>query len=610
MKHFRTMKNRRGTVSHAVRAALQGLALLLVLHVGMVHAEPHQRQGPNILWITIEDITTFLSGYGNRDVRTPNIDRLAAEGVRYAHAYQVSGVCAPSRSALITGMYPTSVGTLHHRTGPGELSISGVTASEKPKGVPEKYAVVLPPQVKAFPEYLRKAGYYTSNNQKTDYQFEAPVTVWDENGPAASYRHRPKDKPFFSVFNFFLTHESMVTFRKDALLEAPSSISVPPIYPDTPAVRNDMARMYTNIELMDRQVGELIQMLKEDGVYDNTIIFVFADNGGPLPWMKREVLERGTHVPLIVRFPGGKGGGVVDEQLISGVDFAPTVLSLAGIPVPPYMQGQAFLGPQHASMPRKYVFAARDRMDTEYDRVRMVRSGRYRYLYNYLPDRPYYQDIKFRKAVPMMRDILKLRDEGKLPGTTATWFENKPVEELYDVEQDPWEEHNLADDPRYQDKLLELRQAFQSWTRQYGDMGGIPETEMVRHMWHGATEAPATAMPTVRQAAAGVRIDCATEGASIGYWVERPGEMHQAGTHAVLSWDYERLAGEMLPPELGKRFAKLGETRRAPPSWTVYGGEVIALGPKDVLHINAMRIGYRPALVDYVDGSLRAPTAP
>lgn len=278
--------------------------MLLVLQVGTVHAEPHQRQGPNILWITIEDITTFLSGYGNRDVRTPNIDRLAAEGVRYAHAYQVSGVCAPSRSALITGMYPTSVGTFHHRTGPGELSISGVTASEKPKGVPEKYAVVLPPQVKAFPEYLRKAGYYTSNNQKTDYQFEAPVTVWDENGPAASYRHRPKDKPFFAVFNFFLTHESMVTFRKDALLEAPSSISVPPIYPDTPAVRNDMARMYTNIVLMDRQVGEPLPRpaQKQLSPWETPQVLAQRLERRPKLFGKELRLFPGSEVAALVRF--------------------------------------------------------------------------------------------------------------------------------------------------------------------------------------------------------------------------------------------------------------------------------------------------------------------
>lgn len=559
----------------------------------------------------MEDITTFIGAYGDREVKTPNIDQLAREGVLYTHAYQTAGVCAPARAALITGMYPTSVGAQHMRTGPGEIQMPGRSASQRPDGLPATYSVVLPEQVKAFPEYLRKAGYYTTNNQKQDYQFEAPVTVWDENGPAASFRNRPKGKPFFSVFNFFLTHEVMVALRKDPLLNDPVSVPVPPIFPDTAAVRGDIARMYTNIELMDRQVGELIQMLKDDGLYDNTIIFFFADNGGNLPWMKRELLERGTHVPFIVRHPGGQHGGTRRDELVSGVDMAPTVLSLAGVPVPGYMQGQAFLGEQRASIPRRYVFAARDRMDTEYDRVRMVRDQRYRYLYNYMPELPYYQDLKFRMKLPMMRDILKLRAEGSLPPATAAWFKTKPVEELYDAEQDPWEQHNLADDPKYKNKLEELRHAFQAWTAKVGDKGGVPEREMLKQMWQGGSEPPATAIPEVRRAGNGVdgvdgvQIACATPGASIGYWIERPAARATAATHVVQSWDYERLAGELF----GMGLAKVGDMRPVPPSWSVYGGETIALRPGEILHVNAMRIGFRPAAIDYADGAVVSPAA-
>ncbi|WP_084545854.1 sulfatase [Cupriavidus malaysiensis] len=584
-----------------------GSMLLPAAHAGTLPAQPGpQPARPNIVWITVEDITTFLGAYGDREAMTPNIDRLAREGVLYTHAYQAAGVCAPARAALITGMYPTSVGAQHMRTGPGEIQIPGRAMAPKPDGIPATYSVVLPEQVKAFPEYLRKAGYYTSNNQKQDYQFEAPVTVWDENGPAASFRNRPAGKPFFSIFNFFLTHESMVALRKDPLRVDPAQVAVPPIFPDSPAVRGDIARMYTNIRMMDDQVGELIRMLKEDGLYDNTIIFFFSDNGGNLPWMKREILERGTHVPLIVRFPGGAHAGTRARELVSGVDLAPTVLSLAGVPVPAYMQGQAFLGAQRAKVARRYVFAARDRMDTEYDRVRMVRDGRYRYLYNYMPERPYYQDLKFRLMLPMMRDILQRKADGTLPAATAAWFGPKPVEELYDAERDPWELHNLADDPRYRAKLEELRQAFHDWTARYGDMGGIPERDMLKQMWLGGDKPPATALPEVREVAeagGGVRIACATPGASIGYWIERPGAAQVPPRHVVQSWDYERLAGEML----GKGFAKVGDMRPVPQAWTVYDNEVIALKPGEILHVNAMRIGYAPARIDYVDGKTSAP---
>ncbi|MGY2488914.1 sulfatase family protein [Cupriavidus sp. CP313] len=603
----RDVKVKRESHARRLRRLLAGTAsavmccmvLALMLLAGPLHAQAPQGR-PNILWITVEDITTFIGAYGDSQANTPNIDQLAREGVLYTHAYQVAGVCAPARAALITGMYPTSVGAHHMRAGAAEISRPGDSDRSKPDGMPANYSVVLPAQVKAFPEYLRKAGYYTSNNQKQDYQFEAPVTVWDENGPAASYRNRPKDKPFFSVFNFFLTHESMVALRKDPLLQDPSKVSVPPIFPDTPTVRGDIARMYTNIALMDRQVGELIQALKDDGLYDNTIIFLFADNGGNLPWMKREILERGTRVPFIVRFPGGASAGTRSDDLVSGVDLAPTVLSLASVPIPRHMQGQAFLGTQRAGSARRYVFAARDRMDTEYDRVRMVRDKRFRYLYNYAPQKPFYQPLKFRLMLPMMRELLTLKADGKLPPATASWFRTKPAEELYDAELDPWEQHNLAGDPQYQGKLQELRQAFQAWTDQYDDMGGTPERDMLAQMWHGGSSPPATATPDIRVAAGGVRIECATEGASIGYWIERPGTATPEAAHVVQSWDFERLVGELL----GKGLAKTGEKRPAARSWTVYDGEVIPLRPGEILHVNAMRIGYSAGLLHYADGKV------
>ncbi|MBD0287435.1 MAG: sulfatase [Flavisolibacter sp.] len=555
------------------------------LLIGFLSSQAQQKR-PNILWITCEDISPYIGAYGDKVVKTPNIDQLAKEGVRYTNVYTTAGVCAPSRAAIVTGMYQTSIGAQHMRT----LSAGGASA-RKDSMIPP-YSVVIPDYVRCFPEYLRKAGYYCTNNEKQDYQFEAPVTVWDENSPAASYRNRPADKPFFAVFNFAITHESQLFGRTDSLLVNGNDVTVPPYYPDTKTVRHDIARLFTNIERMDQQVGELISMLKEDGLYDSTIIFFYSDHGGALPWMKREVLERGTHIPFIIRFPGAENAGTVNDDLISGVDFAPTVLSLTGVPIPKYMQGQAFLGAQKAKTQRKYVFAGRDRMDTEYDRVRMVRDKRFRYLYNYMPEKPYYQNLTYRLSIPMMKEMLKLRDEGTLDSLPMAWFKKKPLEELYDVQNDPYELHNLAKDLKYKIKLEELRTAFQNWTKTVGDMGSIPEKEMIKQMWNGKNEPPVTATPEVIKTTGGVKISCSTKGASIGYRIEKESSRKQADLHKVQSWDFGMLNDRL----------KNGQPLPAAPVWQVYNGETIKLAPSDTLYVNAMRIGYKPSVVKYMNG--------
>jgi len=537
-----------------------------------------QQKKPNIIWIVCEDISPFISSFGNTEIKTPNIDQLASEGVKYNFVYTTAGVCAPSRSSIITGMYQTSIGTMHMRT----------LGDSKYQPVPS-YSVVIPDYVKCFPEYLRAAGYYCTNNEKQDYQFIPPVTVWDENGPAASFRNRPKGKPFFSVFNLAITHESMLWLRKDSFLVDPQKLTVPPIYPNTNTAKEAIARLFTNIELMDRQVGEIIQMLKKDGLYDNTIIFFYSDHGGSLPWMKREILERGTHIPLVIRFPGKKNAGTANNDLISSVDFAPTILSLAGIPVPSYMQGQAFLGAQKVNTPRKYVFAGRDRMDSEYDRVRMVRNSRFRYLYNYMPEKKYYQDLQFRLSVPLMKEILQLRDEKKLDATQASWFKTKPVEELYDVQADPYELHNLVSDPLYANQLKELRAAFQEWTKTVGDMASTQESAMIKKMWNGSDSMPLTATPEIEKLPGGIKISCATKGASIGYRIV-PKNSTPEEKHTIQSWDFAVILGG----------AKNGSQVPAAPSWNVYHGETIHLTQTDTLKVNAMRIGYSPATAEQV----------
>lgn len=497
--------------------------LALIFFTSFVSSEIKEIKQPNILWITCEDMSPHLGSYGEKVAKTPNLDQLAKEGVRYTNVFSTAGVCAPSRNAIITGMYQTSIGGHQMRT-------LQTPATQQYSPVPS-YSAMIPENVKCFSEYLRKEGYYCTNNEKQDYQFEAPVTAWDENSTKADWRGRKdKNQPFFSIINLMITHESQVFARKEPLQINPADVVVPPYYPDNEIIRTDIARFLTNVQIMDKQVGDIIQKLKDDGLYENTIIFFYSDHGDGLPFVKRELYDRGLHVPMIIRFPNAEKQGSVDSQLISFVDLAPTVLSLANIPIPKYMQGQAFLGNQKSKTPRKYYFAARDRMDTEIDRVRVVSDGRFKYLKNYMPEKPYYQDIKFRLQQKSMVEILRLRDEGKLNEQQMYWFrKSKPVEELFDMQADPYEFKNLATDPKYQSKLIELRAKHEEWIKKYGDLGAIPEKEMLAQWWNGKDKAPKTEKPTIKNAGNTTVIECATKGASIGYkkhWTNKSWEVY------------------------------------------------------------------------------------
>lgn len=478
--------------------------------------QPAAPQPLNILWISCEDMSPRLGCYGDKTVPTPNIDRLAREGIRFTNAFCTAGVCAPSRNAIITGMYQTSTGGHNMRTLTN-------TYPEK-TGLPKTYSIVPPPQVRAFPEYLRAAHYYTTNNDKTDYQFDAPPTVWDEVSNKAHWRNRPKispEQPFFAIFNSVITHESQVWMRANRPLRIdPATITVPPIYPDTKIVRQDMARFYTNISEMDDVVGELLKQLEDDGLLDKTIIFFWSDHGDGLPFVKREITDRGLRVPLIVRFPDGQFKGTTRQELISMIDLAPTVLSLANIPTPKHMQGQAFLGNYASRTPRKYVFAARDRLDSEYDRVRSVHDGRYQYIRNFRPELPPYMNLEYRLQQPMMKEILEMRDAGKLNAVQMQWFRpNKPAEELYDIKTDPYQLTNIADQQQMATHLKRLRGQMDNWLVETTDLGGTPEKELVKQWWNGQNSPPSTAAPVVRQEGDKMVVNCATEGASIGYKV-------------------------------------------------------------------------------------------
>ena len=504
---------------------------------------------PNIVWLVAEDMSPYLAAFGDHTVSTPNLNRLAEEGVRYTNVYSVSGVCAPSRFAIATGIYPTSAGAHNMRTQ------SGQTQMDELGLIP--YEVVPPPTVRLMSEVLRRNGYFAINNSKTDYQMAHPVTAWDESSLRATWRTLiPDDKPFFAVFNFGITHESQIwsdapklpILRYDELFKSnpdpryfdysqigevgsfPNHVAedltvpIPTYLPDTEVVSRDLRRMYSNIVEMDRQIGIVLDNLKEDGLLDNTIIFFYSDHGGPLPRQKRLLYDSGLHVPMIIRFPEKLAAGTTDDQLISFVDLAPTMFSLAGIELPDYLEGQAFLGKLRAKTPRQYVFAAADRLDTSYDMIRAVRDKRYKYLRNFNPDQGYYLPVKYREQMATMQELLRLRDNGLLNLAQQQWFrESKPVEEIFDTWKDPHELNNLAQNPAYADKLVELRTQLEQWMEETEDKGFIPEAELIEQFWPGL-EQPITAPTKVNIIGNRISLNSSTEGASIGYQIISPGD--------------------------------------------------------------------------------------
>lgn len=466
------------------------------------HAAPAP---PNILWITCEDMSPNLGCYGDPDARTPNIDRLAAEGRRYENAFSVSGVCAPSRSCLITGMYPSSLGTLHMR------------CRNQP-----------PEEVKCFPEYLREAGYYCTNNKKEDYNFSTPPSVWDDSSGNAHFRNRPDpNQPFFAVFNFTITHESSIGTLPEDLSEAnrrlllpektdPARVTLPPFYPDTPVIRRHWAHYYDLIAAMDSQIGKVLEEIEEDGLAEKTIVFFFSDHGAGVPRCKRWLYETGTRVPLLIRQPGVIEAGTVTDRLVSFVDFGPTVLSLAEVPIPDHMQGTPFAGTA-AGAEREFIFGARDRMDERYELIRAVRDKRFRYIRNYKPELPYDQYLNYPESFPIMQDLRRAHMAGET-NDAQSWLSGrpKPIEELYDLKTDPYEMNNLATSAKHRTELNRLRSTLNDWLEEIDDVGFIPEFDLADWLndrtdrWAGERSLPRPEAP-----------DREIFGRSVGEWIDR-----------------------------------------------------------------------------------------
>jgi len=441
----------------------------------------------NILWLSFEDTNPRFGCYGDPVAHTPHMDKLAAEGCRYDKAFSVAGVCAPSRCAIITGMYPTAIGAQHMRT---------THRRALPPQIPEPYECVPPHFVRCFTEYLRAEGWFCTNNSKTDYQFKAPSTAWDENGEQAHWRHRAPGQPFFSVFNITTTHESGMWEEKggEPGLTNPDDIELPPYVRDTPENRKALARHYDQIHQVDARFGEILRQLEEDGEAEETLVVVWSDHGAGLLRSKRWPYDTGIRIPLIVRWPRGIQAGITSEQLVSLIDLPVTMLSLVGIDPPRHLQGQPFLGPD--AEPREYIFATRDRYDESYDMIRAVRDVRYKYLRNeYRQPSQIYVPYQFKHA--SSQELFNAISDGTLTEEEERlFFEPRPAEELYDLANDPWEVNNLAKDPTHRETVRRLRGALDDWMQRYDRFGSIDEFAMVRQWWGGA-EKPQTAMPAL-----------------------------------------------------------------------------------------------------------------
>ncbi len=487
---------------------------------------------PNIVLVLFEDMSPRVGAYGDALAHTPNFDRIASEGVIYTSVFTTSGVCAPSRAALATGRHQQSIGAQHMRTH-GVMGLAG--------GGPQDYHSVPPASVKAFPELLRRAGYHTSNDDKTDYQFGEPFTIWDVSGEGADWSSRADGQPFFHMRTLLTTHESFVwptdmatdnplaqavIQRNTAVLAGkiartdPADVEVPPYLPDTPAVRRDIATHYDNIAFTDRALGALYDRLVAEGLLDETILIVSTDHGDGLPRMKRSLYDSGLHVPMVVRYPDAWRAGAVDDRLISFIDLAPTILSWAGAPRPDWMHGRDFAGAD-ADDPRTYVFAAQDRMDSDLNRRRAVRDSDWKYIRNDLPGDPYFVALAFRDLQPTMQALWAGKAAAKLPAAAGRLFEPLPEHQLYRLADDPHEVENLAGRPETAAVQARLEAALDDWTARVGDMSAQSEAGMIEMMWPGG-EQPVTAPVEIQVRAhrtGGLRVTLVspTPGASIGY---------------------------------------------------------------------------------------------
>jgi N-sulfoglucosamine sulfohydrolase len=513
-----------------VLCSLFKISLALLVLSNSAHLLAAKR--PNILLLMAEDLSPRIGAFGDDVAVTPNIDELASEGIRFTGAFTTSGVCAPSRSSIITGMYQQSIGAQHMRSHNFSKA---------------KYAAVPPVYAKAFPEHLRAQGYFTFNTNKLDYQFSkikpksGPFTIWDADVVGDfEFSELPTDKPFFGYMNFLGSHESGL-FTRGAMPQSlahltgqimqtylhwntedkvqSSDVKVPPYYPDNAVVRKDIARHYNNIITVDRELGEVREKLKEAGFEENTIIIWTTDHGDGLPRAKRSLYDSGIKVPLIIYWPEGlrpdhiKVGGV-ENRLVSLIDLGPTILSLAGVAVPPNMQGLPFEGVER-SAPREYVYAASDRMNEVADYQRAIRDQRFKYIRSYNIQAGGYH-LGYRDQLNIMKELWRAKDAGELNEVQMQWFLPRAEEMLFDTWTDPHEINNLAADPDYFVALKRMRKGYSDFKDRVPDLSEEPESDIAERFWPGGVQ-PQTPMPIMKTDGMQLFIKPANEKDSIGY---------------------------------------------------------------------------------------------
>ncbi len=431
------------------------LCLAFLLAVSMEHglaAATKAKTPPNILWIMTDDMGPELGCYGTRGARTPRIDQLASEGARFTHCFTTAPVCSPSRSAIMTGMYQTSINAHHHRS-----------TTDLPKGI------------RPITDLFRDAGYFVANLKKvgpgeisggkTDLNFRTGKLFDGEDFDALK-----GNQPFFAEYQIHEPHRgSWKEGQKPPYEVDPATVELPPYYPDTPLARKDWAGYLGAINSLDSKVGAILDRLAKEGMAENTIVFFLADNGRCHVRDKQWLYEGGLHIPLIVRWPGQLKPRTVRDDLVSAIDISTTSLHLAGIQLPKSMQGQIFLGAK--AQKRPYIFGARDRCDETMDRIRSVRDDRYKLIVNFMPERPYTQPNKYKeRAYPVLKEMKELHAAGKLTPAQALFMApTKPAEELYDLKNDPHELNNLAQSPDHQKTKRELRGALEKWMKECDD---------------------------------------------------------------------------------------------------------------------------------------------
>ncbi|MEQ6122428.1 sulfatase-like hydrolase/transferase [Reichenbachiella sp. MALMAid0571] len=425
--------------------------------------EEKEDSKPNILWIVSEDNSPFLGAYGDDYATTPNLDQLAAKGILYHNAFAPAPVCAPTRSSIITGMYANSLGTHQMRS---------------------NYPI--PAGFKFYPELVKAAGYYCTNNSKKDYNTLDHPDAWDESGKEAHYKNRKKGQPFFHIFNFNISHESSIHkfVPNKELKHDPESAPIPPYHPKTPEMKHDWAQYYDKVEMMDAQVGKVLVELKESGLEENTIVIYYSDHGGVLGRSKRFMYESGLRVPLIVYLPekyqhlSKEKVGSETDRIVNLMDMGPTLLNILDIEIPANMQGTPFLGKKTTE--KEYAYGFRGRMDERFDLVRSVRNKKFRYIRNYMPHRIYGQYIEYLWKAPSMKSWEQAYLDGELNEIQSAFWKEKPAEELFEISTDPHNVNNLANDPKYTKVLTGMRTEGLRWQKEILDIGFIPEPMIER----------------------------------------------------------------------------------------------------------------------------------